>query len=142
MRRVFFTFPALAALFLCACASSIPSNFIYETSLRGEQGLPGRAARLDSAKTLLVESGAKDPEIALQTALPDAEIDVKRWGLKYFGKDWTRYQVVLDANIKRPNMKGGKEKTRCRETSTEGPVGAPLLFAADGGTHCELYPFT
>jgi len=63
-----------------------------------------------------------DPEAALQAALPDAEIDMKRWGLKYFGKDWTRYQVVLDANIER-----GDEKTKCRGVSTETPVGAPLL---------------
>ena len=132
MNRVFTLL--LSALFLSgflsACATSLPPDFIYETSLRGEQGLPGRAQRLKSAKTLLAESGAKDPEIALQAALPDAEVKVKRWGVKYFGKDWARYQVVLDADIKR-----GDIKTKCRESSTEGPVGAPVLdelLANDG----------
>ena len=97
--------------------------------------MPGRAQRLNSAKTLLAESGAKDPEIALQAALPDAEVKVKRWGLKYFGKDWARYQVVLHADIKHPIIKGGDSKTKCRESSTEGPVGAPVLdelLANDG----------
>ena len=127
--------PLLSALLLSACASSLPPDFIYETSLRGEQGLPGRAQRLDSAKILLAESGAMDPKAELQTALPGAEVDVKRWGLKYFGKDWARYQVVLDADIKRPNDKGGDTRTKCREASTETPVGAPTLdklLANDG----------
>jgi len=130
--RLIFTLLSVLGLSVLAsgCASSLPSNFVYETSLRGEQGLPGRAQRLNSAKTLLAESGAKDPEIALQAALPDAEVKVKRWGVKYFGKDWARYQVVLDADIKR-----GDNKTKCRESSTEEPVGAPLLdelLANDG----------
>ena len=122
--------PLLSVLLLSACASSLPPDFIYETSLRGEQGLPGRAQRLDSAKILLAESGVNDPEVTLQAALPDADIKVKRWGLKYFGKDWTRYQVVFDADIKR-----GDEITKCRESSTDGPVGAPLLddLLADDG---------
>lgn len=47
---------------------------------------------------------------------------MKRWGLKYFGKDWERYQVVLDADIK-----VGKETVKCKEVSTETPVGAPTL---------------
>jgi len=130
--RLIFTLLSVLGLSVLAsgCASSLPSNFVYETSLRGEQGLPGRAQRLNSAKTLLAESGAKDPEIALQAALPDAEVKVKRWGVKYFGKDWARYQVVLDADIKR-----GDNKTKCRESSTDGPVGAPLLddLLADKG---------
>jgi len=134
MRRYRLTFTLLSAFglgaFVSGCASNLPSNFIYETSLRGEQGLPGRAQRLKSAKTLLAESGAKDPEVALQAALPDADIKVKRWGVKYFGKDWARYQVVLDADIK-----GGDTRTKCREASTESPVGAPLLdeFLANDG---------
>ena len=122
--RLIFTLLSVLGLSVLAsgCASSLPSNFVYETSLRGEQGLPGRAERLASAKTLLAESGAVDPEEVLQAELPDADISVKRWGLQYFGSDWTRYKVVLDANVKR-----GKVTTRCRESSTETPVGAPLL---------------
>jgi len=118
------------SIFLSACAGGVPSNFIYETSLRGEQGFPGRAARLESAKSLLAKSGAADPKTALQAALPDADIKVKRWGLKYFGKDWTRYQLMLDADIEQ-----GDIKIRCREVSSETPVGAPVLdeiLANDG----------
>jgi len=107
---------------LTACATSLPSNFVYETSLRGEQGWPGRAQRLDSAKTLLTQSGAMDPKAALQAALPDAEVKVKRWGLEYFGDDWARYKVVLDADIKQSD-----DKIRCRETSAETSENAFLL---------------
>jgi len=125
----------LSGIFLSACASSVPSNFLYQTSLRGEQGFPGRSQRLDSATALLAKGGAVDPQAALQAALPNAEIKVKRWGLKYFGKDWQRYRVVLDADILRANAPAAETKTRCRETSAETPVGAPTLgtlLANDG----------
>ena len=114
----------IGTLILTGCASSVPSNFLYKTSLRGEQGFPGRWERLASASDLLAKSERQNPQMALQSALPDAEVKVKRWGLTYFGKDWERYQVVLDADIKR-----GEEKVKCRETSTETPVGAPSLNA-------------
>jgi len=92
--------------------------------------LPGRAERLDSAESFLDKSKVLDPESALKAALPDAEIKLKRWGLRYFGSDWARYVVVLDADI---DM--GETKTRCREASKETPVGAPTLdeLLADDG---------
>ena len=126
---ILLTFFGLSVL-LSACASSVPSNFLYQTSLRGEQGLPGRAERLDAAESFLDKSKVLDPESALKAALPDAEIKLKRWGLRYFGSDWARYVVVLDADI---DM--GETKTRCREASKETPVGAPTLdeLLADDG---------
>ena len=130
MRAHFHTFYIMTVFALMGCASSISSNFIYETSLRGEKGWPGRAERLDSMQSFLDKPNVMDPEAALRAALPEAEVNVKRWGLKYFGKDWTRYQILLDVDIER-----GDEKTKCREVSTEGPVGAPTLdevLANDG----------
>ena len=76
---------------LGGCAStSVPPNFLYETSLRGEQGFIGRAERLESAASLLEAGGVTDPSIALADALPEHDVEVKRWGLKYFGSDWSR----------------------------------------------------
>jgi len=96
-----------ALLALAACVSSIPSNFHYETSVRGERGLEGTFQRQ-----------------ALVTELLD------KWGLKYFSKDWVRYQVILEADIKDDGA-----DVKCREVSTETPVGAPTLkelLANDG----------
>lgn len=122
---------SILAFAVSGCATkSVPSNFIYETSLRGEQGFVGRAGRLDAASSLLSAGVVVDPAAALKTALPDAKIDVKRWGLKYFGSNWSRYQIVLDANIQQ-----GDAKTKCRMKSPETPVGAstlPELRANDG----------
>ena len=112
----------VGALVLTACASSVPSNFQYDTSLRGEQGFVGRADKISAAEALLDAGVVTDPEIALQAALPNSEIDIRTWGLRYFKSDWIRYQVVLDANIERGDM-----KIKCREVSTETPVGAPTL---------------
>ena len=86
-------------------------------------------------QSFLDKPNVMDPEASLQAALPGAEVKVKRWGLKYFGKDWARYQILLDADVEH-----GDEKTKCREVSTEGPVGAPTLdevLANDGAEYAQ-----
>ena len=112
----------IAALLGGCAATSVPPNFLYETSLRGEQGFIGRAERLESAESLLEAGGVSDPSLALAAALPDRDVEVKRWGLKYFGSDWTRYQTVLDANIK-----DGDETVKCRLATPENHDAAPTL---------------
>lgn len=115
---------------LTACATSPSSNFLYETSVRGERGLEGYFGRTKAVKTLLDAGVVSDPAIKLGAAMPNAEIDVSRWGLRYFPRDWARYQVILDAKVEQ-----GDQKMRCKETSAEGPVGAPTLkelLAEDG----------
>jgi len=111
-----------AALILTACASSVPSNFVYETSLRGEQGWMGAATRKASAEALLAGGVVTDPNLALAAAMPDAEIKLQRWGLVYFSKNWKRYHVVLDADVIRED-----EKVKCRLTSPQELSDAPTL---------------
>jgi len=112
----------LAAIIMSACASSIPPNFQYESSVRGERGVEGTIGR-QKVLTPLFEAGVvRNPSLALQKALPDADISVRKWGLRYFGADWVRYQVRLDADITAED-----ETIKCREVSTETPVGAPTL---------------
>jgi len=136
MKKLTFLILSLAGLSLSACASSLPPNFVYETSLRGEQGLPGRAERLNSAESLLEGGVVQDPTEALQAAFPDADVKVKRWGLRYFSSNWARYQIVLDADIEEDDV-----KTRCREVSTDTPVGAPTLekALADNGAETQRH---
>ena len=112
----------IAASALTACASSLPPEFQYETSVRSEQGFVNRAERLKAGNALLSAGVVKHPEQALRTALPDNDVKVRKWGLRYFGSNWVRYQVVLEADIKR-----GDKTTKCREVSTKTPVGAPTL---------------
>lgn len=107
---------------LTGCASSIPSNFEYISSVRGEQGWEGSGNRDRVVSSLLKGGVVKDPTIALQQALPDDEITVKKWGLRYFPKNWSRYQLRLDAEIQRDDT-----RVKCREVSTQNPVGAPTL---------------
>jgi len=115
---------AVTSLSACGTFKSLPDNFVYDTSLRGEQGLLGRAERVKSADTLLQAGSVTDPAAALKSAFPDKEVKVRQWGLRFFNSDWTRYQVVFDADVD-----AGKTRTKCREVSTEGPVGAPTLKA-------------
>ena len=77
---------------------------------------------MEAARSLLEAGGVTDPSAALEAALPNADIQVKRWGLKYFGSNWSRYQTVLDANIKTED-----ETVKCRLAMPETPVGAPTL---------------
>lgn len=123
-----------AALGLAACASSVPSNFSYETSVRSQQGFIGQPDKISAAESLLNAGVVTDPILALEAALPDADIKVRNWGLRYFGSNWSRYQVVLDADIRR-----GDSKVKCREVSTKTPVGAPTLneILADGGVEMQ-----
>ena len=93
--------------------------------------MEGYFGRTKAVKSLMDAGRVTDPSIQMRAALPDADIKVSRWGLRYFPADWERYQVVFDAKIMR-----GETKTRCRETSTQGPVGAPTLnelLSDDGG---------
>ena len=124
----------LAAVCLTACASSVPSNFVYETSLRTEQGFIGSANRDASAKALLSDGVVKDPNQSLQAALPDAEVKVRRWGLIYQSKNWKRYQAVLDADVTR-----GGQKTKCRMRSPDTLETAPTLpeMRANGGAELQ-----
>lgn len=118
------------AAFLTSCASSLPSNFEYKSSVRGERGLEGVIGREKVVSSLFEAGVVKDPAIAFAEALPDSNVNVRKWGLRYFGSDWVRYQVRLDADILR-----GDEHVKCREVSTEDPVGAPTLpeLLADDG---------
>ncbi len=110
------------AFSVTSCASSIPAIFHYETSVRGERGLEGTFKRQARVKALLDAAVVKSPKDALEQALPGADISLRKWGLTYFSKDWVRYQVMLEADIKRDD-----ESIKCREVSTETPVGAPTL---------------
>lgn len=112
-----------AAMCLSACASSVPSNFVYETSLRGEQGWIGAATRKNSAAALLDGGIVTDPNESLAKELPDADVKIRRWGLVYLSKNWKRYQVVLDADI----SEAGQLKVKCRLTSPEKLSDAPTL---------------
>ena len=121
---------ALLALSACATFESMPPGFLYETSLRGEQGYPGRAARVTAANALLEAGTVSHPGAALRAAFPNQDIKIRQWGLRYFNADWTRYQIVLDADIG-----SGKGRVKCREKSTDTPVGAltlPELLSRDG----------
>ena len=124
----------LAAVCLTGCASSVPSNFVYETSLRTEQGFIGSANRETSAKALLSDGVVMDPNQSLQAALPDAEVKVRRWGLVYQSKNWKRYQAVLDADVTRDG-----EKTKCRLRSPDTLNSAPTLpeMRANGGAELQ-----
>lgn len=121
---------------LTACASAVPSNFEYKSAVRGERGFAGTAGRVDAVTALLNGGVVTDPAATLQSALPDAEVTVRKWGLRYFGADWARYQVVLDADITR-----GDTTRRCRKVSTETPVGAPTLneLTAKSGTEFQRH---
>jgi hypothetical protein len=129
-------FCVAACLSACASFKSLPANFIYETSLRGEQGFPGRAKKVTSGEALLSGGVVLDPLRALQAALPSEKIKLRQWGLRYFNADWTRYQVVLDADIGT-----GKTLVKCRGVSSETPVGAPVLkeLLADNGVLFQDY---
>lgn len=122
-----------AALALTACASSIPSNFEYKTSVRGERGLEGAHGRIKASESLLGAGVASDPALTLSAALPNAEVKVRAWGLRYFGSNWERYQVIMDADIRR-----GDAKVKCREVSTETPVNAPTLAELTANDGMEL----
>lgn len=124
MHRHFLKFGFSVCVILTACATSPTPNFLYETSVRGERGLEGYFGRTKAVKALLGAGVVTDPAIELQAVLPQAKIDVSRWGLRYFPKDWARYQVVLEAKIEQ-----GETQIRCRKASTAGPVGAPTLKA-------------
>jgi len=110
------------AVSLNGCASSIPHSFHYETSVRGERGLEGTFKRQAQVKSLLEAGVVENPKVALEQALPRADISVRKWGLNYFAKDWVRYQVVLEADIKRED-----DAIKCRNVSSDSPVGAPTL---------------
>ncbi len=115
--------PLLFALFLAACATpSLPKAFVYDTSVRGEQGFVGTSDRAKAAASLLAAGVVTDPTAGLQAALPDAQILMRRWGVSYFPQDWTRYQVVMEADIRRDDA-----ITKCRMGSPETPVGAMTL---------------
>lgn len=121
------------ALTLTACASSVPSNFQYETSLRGEQGFMGRSDKISAAESVLEAGVVTDPALSLRAAFPDADIRVRKWGLRYFRANWARYQVVLDVDIKH-----GDDTKKCREVSTETPVGAPTLNELTANNGAEI----
>ncbi len=117
-----FTFYCFA-LALGACASSsIPKTFVYETSVRGEQAFVGSFAKGKSVQSLLAGGVVTDPTAALEAALPDGDIKLRRWGVVYFASNWERYQVILDADIRRDD-----ETIKCREGFPETPVGALTL---------------
>ena len=124
----------VVAACLAACASSVPSNFVYETSLRTEQGFIGSANRETSAKALLSDGVVIDPNQSLQAALPDAEVKVRRWGLVYQSKNWKRYQAVLDADVTRDG-----QKTKCQMRSPDTLESAPTLpeMRANGGAELQ-----
>lgn len=126
----------VTALSACATFQPIPNDFLYETSLRGEQGFPGRADRVKAAEALLQGGVVTDPARALKAALPDKDIKIRQWGLRYFNADWTRYQVILDADIS-----AGDSRVKCRGVSSETPVGAPVLkeLKADNGALLQAY---
>ncbi len=113
----------IAVLVLTACASSVPSNFIYETSLRGEQGFIGRSEKISAAETLLDGGRVSDPAPELRAALPGATVKLRNWGVRYFEKNWNRYQVVLNADI----SETGQRKVKCRLVSPEKLTDAPTL---------------
>jgi hypothetical protein len=124
----------ISGIWLSSCATqSLPSNFVYETSLRTEQGFIGSANRKASAEALLSGGVVSDPNISLQAALPDAEVKVRRWGLVYLSKNWKRYQAVLDADITQ-----GDEKTKCRMSAPESLEAAPTLAEMRAGEGVEL----
>lgn len=129
-----FIMGALALLSLTACASSIPSNFVYETSLRNEQGFIGAANRKGSAEALLNGGVVIDPNTSLQAALPMAQVKVRRWGLVYLSKNWKRYQAVLDADVTRDG-----KIIKCRMMSPDTLSGAPTLpeMRANDGTELQ-----
>lgn len=122
-----------AGVCLTGCASSGPSNFVYETSLRTEQGFIGSADRKASAEALLSGGVVMDPNQSLQAALPDAEVKVRRWGLVYQSKNWKRYQAVLDADVTRDG-----EKIKCRMRSPDTLTGAPTLPEMRANNGAEL----
>ena len=129
-------YAAVAVLTLClgGCASSpVPSSFVYETSLRTEQGFIGSANRKASAEALLSGGVVIDPNKSLQAAVPSAQVKLRRWGLVYLSKNWKRYQAVLDANI----TQDGKT-TKCRMTSPNTLEGAPTLAEMRANDGAEL----
>lgn len=75
-----------------------------------------------------------DPNKSLQAALPDAEVEIRRWGLVYQSKNWKRYQAVLDADVTRDG-----EKTKCRLRSPDTLNSAPTLpeMRANGGAELQ-----
>jgi len=70
------------------------------------------------------------PQAALETALPNAAVDLRKWGVSYFDRDWTRYRVLLEADIQT-----NKQTVKCRLSEPETVEDAPLLreLEADGG---------
>ena len=65
--------------------------------------------------------------------MPEYDVVVKRWGLKYFGSDWSRYQTVLDVNVK-----DGDETIKCRLATPEKHDAAPTLDALRANKGAEL----
>lgn len=70
------------------------------------------------------------PQAAFETVLPNAEINLRQWGVSYFNKDWTRYRVLVEADIRQ-----NEETVKCRLSEPENIEDAPLLreLEADGG---------
>ena len=111
----------------------MPSSFHYETSVRGERGLEGTFQRQARVTELLEAGVVKNPKDALEQALLGADISLRKWGLQYFSKDWVRYQVILEADIKHDDG-----TIKCRQVSTETPVGAPKLKELLGNDGTQL----
>lgn len=125
---------ALLASGVSGCASSLPDKFIYETSLRGQQSWMGAGGRRAAAEDLLAQGVVMDPKLALDAALPDAEVERGAWGLRYFAKNWNRYQTVLHADVSRNG-----NITKCRLVDPETVEDAPLLaeLTAQGGAELQ-----
>ncbi len=70
------------------------------------------------------------PQAALETALPNAAVDLRKWGVSYFDRDWTRYRVLLEADIQTD-----KQTVKCRLSEPDTVKDAPLLreFEANDG---------
>jgi len=118
-------------LSLSACATAqLPDGFVYESSLRGQQGWYGAGERRAEAADLLASGVVTSPQEALEHALPDAEVNLQQWGVTYFQSDWTRYRLILKADVTRDG-----ETTKCRLSHPETVKDAPLLreLTANGG---------
>lgn len=122
----------ILAVALTGCATGgAPSDFVYETTARKQQGVIGTAARDRAAQALLSAGVVQDPEGDLIAALPNAEVNLRRWGLHYFDENWNRYHAVLDADVKTSDG-----KTKCRLRGPDAVEDAPSFdeITAEGGT--------
>lgn len=114
-----------------ACATvDLPDEFLYETSLRGQQSWYGAGERRAAGAELLAAGVVTSPQQALETALPNAEIELRQWGITYFQKDWARYRTVLEADVTQDGT-----TTKCRLSTPETAEDAPRLedLRAEGG---------